>query len=138
MYLFINNISLNKIILGLGRVKKPFDFLNLPNFQNKNDRILSGIDRLLKKNKKKFSSLKGIIVINGPGSFTGIRVGLSVANTLAWALKIPVIGINLFQGKDSQELVKIGIKKLLKTKNQKQVMPFYGKEPNITKAKQGY
>jgi len=138
MYLFINNISLDKIILGLGQAKKPFDFLNLPNFQNKNDKILSGIDKLLKKNKKNLSSLKGIIVINGPGSFAGIRAGLSVANTLAWALNIPAIGLNLFEGKDSQELVKTGIKKLLKTKNQKLVMPFYGKEPNITKAKQDY
>jgi len=138
MYLFINNISLNKIILGLGQAKGPFDFLNLPNTQNKNDRILSGIDRLFKKNKKNLSSLKGIIVINGPGSFAGIRVGLSVANTLAWALNIPAIGVNLSQGKDSQELVKIGIKKLLKIKNQKPVMPFYGKEPNITRAKQDY
>lgn len=138
MYLFINNISLNEIILGLSQAKKPFDFLNLPNSQNKNDRILSGIDRLLKKNKKNLNSLKGIIVVNGPGSFAGIRVGLSVANTLAWVLNIPAIGVNLSQEKDSQELVKIGIKKLLKTKNQKPVMPFYGKEPNITKAKQDY
>jgi len=138
MYLFINNISLNKVILGIGHAKRPFDFLNLPNSQNKNDRILSGIDRLFKKNKKNLSSLKGIIVINGPGSFAGIRVGLSVANTLAWALNIPAIGVNLSQGKDSQELVKIGIKKLLKIKNQKPVMPFYGKEPNITRAKQDY
>ncbi len=138
MYLFINNIDLNKVVLGLGQTKKPFDFLNLPNFQNKNDRILSGIDRLLKKNKKNLNSLKGIIVVNGPGSFAGIRVGLSVANTLAWVLNIPAIGVNLSQEKDSQELVKTGIRKLLKIKNQKSVMPFYGKEPNITKAKQDY
>ena len=138
MYLFINNIGLNKIVLGIGQSKKPFEFLNLLNSRNKNDRILPGIDRLLKKNKKKLNSLKGIIVVNGPGSFAGIRVGLSVANTLAWVLDIPVIGINLLQGKDSQELVKIGIEKLSKIKNKKQVMPFYGKEPNITKAKQDY
>jgi len=137
MYLFINNISLNKITLGLGQAKKPFDFLNLRNFQNKNDRVLLGIDRLLKKNKKTLSSLKGIIIINGPGSFAGIRVGLSVANTLSWALNIPAVGVNLSQEKDNQELVKIGMKKLLKIKNKKPVMPFYGKEPNITKSKQG-
>ena len=35
-----------------------------------------------------------IFVINGPGSFTGVRVGVTVAKTLAWSLKIDVIPIS--------------------------------------------
>ncbi len=39
-----------------------------------------------------FAKLKGIEVETGPGSFTGIRVGVAVANALAYSLKIPVNG----------------------------------------------
>ena len=35
-----------------------------------------------------------IFVINGPGSFTGIRVGVTIAKTMAWALKIPVVPLS--------------------------------------------
>lgn len=39
-----------------------------------------------------FAKLKGIEVETGPGSFTGLRVGVSVANALGFSLGIPVNG----------------------------------------------
>lgn len=42
------------------------------------------------QNQTGFGKLKGIEVETGPGSFTGLRVGVSVANALGYALKIPV------------------------------------------------
>jgi len=74
-------------------------------------------------------------VVNGPGSFSGIRAALSVSNTLAWVLKIPVIGINLTpEAGDNWDLFEKGLKELLKNKKQRLAVPFYGKEPNITRA----
>ncbi|MCL5675857.1 MAG: tRNA (adenosine(37)-N6)-threonylcarbamoyltransferase complex dimerization subunit type 1 TsaB [Patescibacteria group bacterium] len=54
--------------------------------------VLPAIVKLLKKHKLKLKELTGIKVNTGPGSYTGIRVGLSVANALGYALDIPVNG----------------------------------------------
>lgn len=54
--------------------------------------LLPLIEKLLKQEKLDYQDLKGIEVETGPGSFTGLRVGVSVANALAFALGIPVNG----------------------------------------------
>lgn len=54
--------------------------------------LLSLIDEILKKNQLDFKDIKGIEVETGPGSFTGLRVGVSVANALGYSLKLPVNG----------------------------------------------
>lgn len=54
--------------------------------------LLPLIEKLLKSQKIDFKDLKGIEVETGPGSFTGLRVGVSVANALGFSLGIPVNG----------------------------------------------
>lgn len=44
-------------------------------------------------NNLKPTDIDKIIVVNGPGSFTGIRIGVTIAKTYAWALKIPIVPI---------------------------------------------
>lgn len=48
------------------------------------------IDEILKNNNITCQDLTEIIVVNGPGSFTGIRLGVTVAKTLAYTLNIPI------------------------------------------------
>src|SRR5579875_3211990 len=36
---------------------------------------------------------EGIVVYGGPGSFTGLRIGISVANALAYSLDIPIVAV---------------------------------------------
>lgn len=52
--------------------------------------LLGLIQKILKNNKLEFSDLKGIEVKTGPGSYTGLKVGVSVANALGFSLGIPV------------------------------------------------
>lgn len=54
--------------------------------------LLPLIKKILKQEKLEFKDLKEIEVETGPGSFTGLRVGVSVANALGFALQIPVNG----------------------------------------------
>lgn len=91
--------------------------------------ILSKIKELMTKNQLEFQSLEGIVGFKGPGSFTGLRIGLTVANTLAYGLKIPVVG------SDTEQWLEDGIERLLSGENEKVVLPGYGREPHITKPK---
>lgn len=57
------------------------------------DKILLAIDEILKKGKCSVSSIKKIAVGIGPGSYTGLRVGIATAKGLAFINKIPIVGI---------------------------------------------
>ena len=79
--------------------------------------------------------LKGIIAVRGPTSFTTLRVVISTLNALAYALDIPILSITKSEFENQNQVLKY-IEKL-KTKKgfAKPVIPFYNKEPKITKSK---
>lgn len=55
---------------------------------------LPRIEEMFKETNININEIEKIIVVNGPGSFTGIRIGLTIAKTLAWARNIPIIPIS--------------------------------------------
>ena len=75
---------------------------------------------------KRLQELSGLVVFKGPGSFTGLRIGITVANTLAYADGFSIVGET---GDDWQEK---GISRLLSGENDEIVLPEYGGEANIT------
>lgn len=54
--------------------------------------LLPQINRILDKNNIKFQDLEEVQVETGPGSYTGLKVGVAVANAIGFALKIKVNG----------------------------------------------
>ena len=62
--------------------------------KNHSVRLMPTIDLLMKQVEIKPSQLEKIVVAKGPGSYTGVRIGLTTAKSLAWALNIPVIGVS--------------------------------------------
>lgn len=63
----------------------------------KNDmssKILPIIEKGLKENNISIKSIDKIFVVNGPGSFTGVRIGVTIAKTIAWALNKDLIPIS--------------------------------------------
>lgn len=91
--------------------------------------ILSKIRDLLSQNSIDFKDLAGIVGFKGPGSFTGLRIGLTVANTLAYGLNIPIVGSS------AEDWIQDGIRRLENHENDKVVLPGYGRAPHITKSK---
>jgi tRNA threonylcarbamoyladenosine biosynthesis protein TsaB len=57
-------------------------------------RVLEDADDLLRASGIERSELSGIVVGTGPGSFTGMRLGLAAARGLALALEVPVAGVS--------------------------------------------
>ena len=62
--------------------------------KNHSVRLMPAIDRLMKDIDMTPDQLDKIVVAKGPGSYTGVRIGLTTAKSLAWALSIPIVGIS--------------------------------------------
>lgn len=84
------------------------------------------IDELLNKSSNSLGDLEGIVVFKGPGSFTGLRIGLSVANALAYALEVPIVAC------DGDDWIADGLQKLQAGENDKIALPEYGSPPHVT------
>lgn len=88
------------------------------------------IKALLDAHDADLQNLGGLVVYQGPGSFTGLRIGITVANALADSLQIPIVG------SQSEVWITIGLKALDEGRNDKLVVPEYGALPNVSTPKQ--
>ena len=88
--------------------------------------LLGYLQENLEKNNKSWADISGIVAYKGPGSFTGLRIGLTVLNTLADSESIAIVGAT---GDDWQS---VGRARLEAGENDLLVMPEYGAEPHIT------
>jgi tRNA threonylcarbamoyladenosine biosynthesis protein TsaB len=62
--------------------------------KNHSIRLMPAISMLLDELGLEAEELEGIAVAHGPGSYTGVRIGLTTAKSLAWALNVPIVGIS--------------------------------------------
>lgn len=88
--------------------------------------LLGYIHRQLEAHQADWSDVTAIGVLEGPGSFTGLRIGLTVMNTLAGSQSVPIVGA---RGDSWQQ---DALRKINDGQNDRIVMPFYGSDPHIT------
>jgi tRNA threonylcarbamoyladenosine biosynthesis protein TsaB len=62
--------------------------------KNHSVRVMPAVETLMKDCDVKPSDLSKIVVAKGPGSYTGVRIGVTIAKTLAWTLNIPLTGVS--------------------------------------------
>lgn len=91
--------------------------------------IHTKIEEVLKRQSKSLHDVQGIVCFKGPGSFTGLRIGLAVANALAASLEVPIMSSN------TEAWVQDGIKRLLRNEKEAVALPFYGAEAFVTQPK---
>lgn len=66
--------------------------------KNHSVRLMPAVSQLMKEVSMEPEQLDKIVVSKGPGSYTGVRIGLATAKTLAWSLNIPIVGISSLMG----------------------------------------
>ena len=76
---------------------KIIDSLSEPVERGHAETFLPCVESLIQNNNKASQDIENIYVTIGPGSFTGLRVGLTVAQFMGFSLKKPVYGITTFQ-----------------------------------------
>lgn len=87
------------------------------------------IRSLLEENNKTWNDIEGIVVYRGPGSFTGLRIGISVANALAVSSGIPIVGTI------GDDWVKDGLLAIQEGQGTSVITPEYGAPVHITQPK---
>jgi tRNA threonylcarbamoyladenosine biosynthesis protein TsaB len=90
-------------------------------------KLLAYLRDQLKKNGKSWTDISGIGAFQGPGSFTGLRIGLTVLNTVASAEKISIVGTT------GERWQTVAEEKLSSGQNDTIVLPLYGSDARITK-----
>ncbi len=97
--LAINTSSTKTAIAVLSEQNYKLKLLYEASWKSKNDEaenLIPQIQKLLKKNKKTFRDIKNIIVVKGPGSFTGLRIGVATANMIAYLNKAHLYCLTAF------------------------------------------
>lgn len=89
--------------------------------------LLGYLQEQLRLNHKILADITAIAAFQGPGSFTGLRIGLTVLNTIADAQSIPIVGARGDNWQDD------AIERLHRSENDNIILPFYGSEAHITK-----
>lgn len=87
------------------------------------------IKEVLDSQGRSLDELGGIVIFKGPGSFTGLRIGLSVGNALAYSLGVPIIGST------GDTWIHNGASRLAQGEDDRLALPEYGSPPHITSPK---
>jgi len=100
LVLIINTTKREEIMIGLydDQIKK-----EVYKTDRQSEDILILLDKFIKKAGRTLNDLTAILVNIDQGSYTGVRIGVTIANTLAWSLDIPVFG---YQEKDFELVLK--------------------------------
>lgn len=92
-YLFINSATANLVVAIINNGKIAYIYDNNDG-NDTSSKMMPVLDEAFKKSELKPKDIDKIFVVTGPGSFTGIRVGLTVAKVMAYSLNIPIIPIS--------------------------------------------
>lgn len=92
-YLFIDSATTNLVVAIINDGKLVYIYNNNDGHDT-SSKMMPVLAEAFEKANLKPQDIDKIFAVNGPGSFTGIRVGLTVAKTMAYALNIPVVPIS--------------------------------------------
>lgn len=83
--------------IGVVEDKNILGTIQLNGIKNHSITMLTNVDELLNKVKITPQEIDRIVVTKGPGSYTGLRIGVTFAKTLAWTLKKELVGVSTLE-----------------------------------------
>lgn len=102
MYQLLLDSSNIYLAVGLAKKGKVVDSIFYNAWQRQSELMTMEIENILNRNNIKKEELDAVVVGVGPGSYTGVRIGVTIAKTIAYALKIKIYA------KSSLSLLKVG------------------------------
>jgi len=96
MYTLILDSSNIDLSVGIAS-DKLIDFVSYEAWQCQSEYMIQEIDKLLTKHHLSRQDIKDVMVTIGPGSYTGIRIALTIAKVMALALNIPLYTVSSLQ-----------------------------------------
>ena len=102
MYQLLLDSSNKYLAVGLSKDGQVFDSIFYEAWQRQSEMMCVEIDNILKRNKLSKEDLDAVVVGIGPGSYTGVRIAITIAKTIAYALKIDIYAVS------SLSLLKVG------------------------------
>ena len=91
MYQLLLDSSNKFLSVGLSKDGKVVDKICYEAWQRQSEMMVTEIDNILKRSNIEKKDLGAVVVGVGPGSYTGVRIGVTIAKTIAYALKIKLI-----------------------------------------------
>ena len=91
-YLFID--TANSFIISIIKDDKIIYYKNDVSNSDTSSKVMPIIDEAFKSSNLTINDIDKIFVVNGPGSFTGIRVGVTIAKTISYCLNKPLIALS--------------------------------------------
>ena len=96
MFLFIDTISENATYLLFDDHRREVDRISLRLKGQESEQFFLSLEAFVLKNQCVFQELRGIVVVNGPGGFTSMRIITLVVNTIAFIYNVPLYPIDFF------------------------------------------
>lgn len=134
IFFFLNTVSTS--FPGLALFDEKGAVLSQADFVEKNEYLAEALCGFFKKNKLAANDLSAVLVIKGPGSFSGSRAGIVAANALEFLAGVPVLGA-VAGNLDFSGILRDNLGKLKRLKKGKRADVFYQYPPNITVKKNG-
>ena len=94
-WLLAIDTATSRVVVAAGRPDGTLvDEQAFPAEHRHGERLLATLDELARRDGLELDAIAGIVVGTGPGAFTGLRVGLATAKTLAHELRVPIAGVS--------------------------------------------
>jgi len=129
MNLYIDATEKESFIIALVDETRVVCREQIQSVRQHSEKLLAAIDALLAKQGFEKKDISGVAAVEGPGSFTSLRIGIATANALAEGLSVPAYALTQ---EDAARYINNPSSIALKPAEHNVVIPAYGRPPHIT------